>query len=82
MTGRISLTVRNLYPASKQQRASVRAFHVCADRHARPPFDAKPVPFTFPTVLPPPLWPPANQLSAGTSLKPPVPEATKSIQYP
>ena len=76
------MTVRNLDPASKQQRALARAIHVRPDRNGCPPLEAKLVLSQLPILHLQPLWPHRPQLKSRSTGKPLVLEASKSIQYP
>jgi len=86
LSGRISLTLHSRHSGANLRRAPARAFHVCADRRERPrghpPVQPKRAPYNPPTPLIHPLWPQESQLSPRTTSKPPVPEDSKSIQYP
>ena len=89
LTGSLSLTVRSGHSISNLQRATARGFYVCPCWRQRAPLAAKRVLFEAkrtPCKLPGPLMPrfsmQGNQLSTRTGRKLPVPDVSKSIEYP
>src|ERR1017187_3256818 len=82
LTGSLSLTVRSWHSVSNLQRATARAFYVCPYGRQRAPFAAKRGPFKLPGPLMPPFSMQGNTLSTRTGRKLPVPDVSKSIEYP
>ena len=82
LTGSLSLTVRSWHSVSNLQRATARAFYVCPYGRQRAPFAAKRGPFKLPGPLMPPFSMQGNELSTRTGPKLPVPDVSKSIEYP
>jgi hypothetical protein len=81
-TGRISLTVRSRYPASKLQRASARALQVCLGRRIRRFTRLDTMPWPTSLELPRLFGPHDDQLRSGNIGKTRMHETSKSIQYP
>jgi hypothetical protein len=89
LTGSLSLTLRSWHSVSNLQRAPACALYVCPYWWEPAPFGAKRVLFEAkraPSKLPGPLMPPfsmqGNELSTRTGPKLPVPDVSKSIEYP
>src|SRR5450759_2931349 len=82
LTGRISLTVRSWHSVSDLKRVTARGFYVCPCLRQHALFGVKRVPFKLPGTLMPPFCLHSNDSHTSARSKPPVPEVSKSIEYP
>jgi len=89
LTGSLALTVRSRYSVSNLQRAMARGFYVCPCWWEPVPVWSQTRPIRgqrTPSKLPGPSMPPfsmrGNALSTSTGRKLPLPDVSKSIEYP